>query len=134
LLGLAPPGHIEGFTELYMKEHRRNFDTEDQEVEPRQSVLEAIRGTTEYRRIHALRPEGADERTWVGARRQLGERGGLETGLDQFAINQATIAGTAEDVERAGAVQQFQKSGQMPTLLDNQFRQIAEAMSARVAR
>jgi hypothetical protein len=28
-------------------------------------------------------------------------------------------------------MQQFQKAGQMPTILDNQFRQIAQAMASR---
>ena len=117
-----------------MKEHRRNFDTETEEIEPRQSVLAAIRETTEYKRVHALRPEGADERTWIGGRRQLAERGGLQTGLDQFAINQATVAGDDADVERAAATQQFQQSGRMPAILDNQFRGIAEAMASRLVR
>jgi hypothetical protein len=142
-LGFVPEHLLGPGVEAFMADHRRNFDeqlaadlagADSAEVDPQQSVIEYIRGTEEYQTIHKLRPDGVDERDWVAQQRQLGERGGLETDLDQFAINQATVAGSAEDVERAGAVQQFQKSGQMPTLLSNQFSQIAQAMMSRVAR
>ena len=134
LVGTIPEQYVGTFTELFMRDHRKNFDSLDREIDPQQSVTEAIRRTQEYKTVHQLRPQGEDERDWVSQRRQQGERGGLQTDLDQFAINQATVGGDLGDVERAGATQQFQKSGKMPTLLDNQFRSIAESMMSRVAR
>lgn len=145
LLGFAPEHLIGPGVEQYLADHRAMFDREIaaeigaaqgvnadiEEIDPQMSVLEYIRSTNEYQTIHKLRPDGEDEREWVARRRQAGEQGGLQTDLDQFAVNMATVGGDLEDTQRAGAMQQFQKAGQMPTILDNQFRQIAQAMASR---
>src|SRR5690554_7485986 len=69
-------GYIQQFTDLYMKDHRRNFDTPDREIDPAQSVIEAFRRTKEYQTIHRLRPDSEDERSWVRSEeRRVGEGG-----------------------------------------------------------
>ena len=134
LVGVIPEHLLGPAVEVYMADDFRNWSSETEEINPQQSVLAFIRNTHEYQTVHKLRPKQLDEREWIAQRRQQGERGGLQTDLDQFAINQATVGGDLGDVERAAATQQFQKSGKMPSILDNQFRDIAAAMMARVAR
>lgn len=97
---------------VFMRDHRRNFDSPGRDIDPQASVLEFIRNTNTYQEIHALRPESEDERTWISQRRAAGARGGLQQGLQEdFAITQATIGGDLPDVQDAGAVAQVQASG-----------------------
>lgn len=133
--GIPDEGYIQKFTDLYMKDHRRDFDTPDRVIDPAQSVVEAFRQTAEYQTIHKLRPESEDERGWVAARRQMAEAGGLNQELQEgFAVNQATIAGDLEDTRRAASMQQIQTTGKAPTLLENQFRDVANAMFSQVRK
>lgn len=136
LVGNIPDeGYVQEFTDVYMKDHRKDFDTPDRVIDPSQSVVEAVRRTNEYQTIHKLRPESEDERSWVATRRGAAEQGGLNTDLQEdFAINQATIGGDVQDVRRAAAVTQLQSTGQAPSILDNQFREIANSMFQAVRR
>jgi hypothetical protein len=121
--------------DTYMRDHRRNFDSEAAEVDPAQSVLELVRSSVEYQSIHKLRPKSVDERDWIGERRQAAAQGGLtESKQEQFAIDQAATGGDPADVVKAAAISQLQSSGKAPALLDNQFRQVAQAMFSGVVR
>lgn len=131
--GPLEDARVEAAVNLYMTDHRRNFDSVGNEISPEQSLLEYIREQPEYQEIHELRPEGEDERSWVAQRRAAGERGGLSTGeLDDFAVDQAIVGGDLEDVQQAGAVRQLQTTGRAPQFLDQQFRQVARGMLAGV--
>lgn len=133
--GIPDEGYIQQFTDLYMKEHRRDFDTPDRVIDPNQSVVEAFRRTKEYQSIHQLRPDSEDERGWVAARRQMAQAGGLNQDLQEdFAIQQATVGGDLEDTRTAAAFQQIQTTGKAPTLLEGKFREVASAMFAQVRR
>jgi hypothetical protein len=99
------------------------------------SVLELVRNTGEYQKIHKLRPKSVDERDWISQRAQEAQRGGLDTRqIEDFAIMQATAGGDLPDIADAAAQAQFQTSGQAPAILDNKFREVAQAMFSRVAR
>lgn len=112
LLGAVAPDKVEEGVNIYMKDHRRNWDNESVEINPEQSLLEFIRGTEEYETIHALRPSSEDERSWVSDRRAAAQRGGLNTGLQEdFAIEQAQVGGDIQDVEDAAGVEQTLVSG-----------------------
>lgn len=129
LVGEVPEHLVGPAVETFMRDHRADFDNPEQEIDPSQSVVELIRGTEEYQTIHELRPESVDEREWISSRAREAQRGGLDTGeVEQFAIEQATVGGDLPDVAEAAAVRQFQRSSQAPALLDNQFRQVAQAM------
>jgi hypothetical protein len=98
-------------------------------------VLEYVRSTREYQMIHKLRPKSEDERTWVSDRKEQAVQGGLSTSRQEnFAITQATAGGDVKDIAEAAAVAEFQATGQMPTILDNQFRTAMQNMLSRVAR
>lgn len=135
LVGTVPDHLVGPAVEKFMQDHKRNFNSETQEIDPQASVEELIRSTQEYKTIHALRPESEDERQWIGQRASEAQRGGLDTSqIESFAINQAATGGDLPDVARAAGVAQLQRSGQAPSILDNQFRQVAQDMFRGVAR
>lgn len=119
---------------LYMRDHRRNFDSPSAEINPAQSVMEFIRKTPSYQEIHALRPETEDERSWISNRRQAAAAGGLNLGLqDDFAITQASIGGDLPDVKDAAAVAQVQASGSARgTPIEDKIRGAASALFRNV--
>lgn len=134
LVGTVPEEHVERLTDLYMTEHRRNFDTLDKEIDPAQSVLEEVRKTPEYKSIHKLRPESEDERNWIAQRRAAAEQGGLDVEQQEdFAIEQATVGGDADDVVEAAAKEQLTTSGTAHgTPLEMRFRELASSIFAQV--
>lgn len=135
LVGQVDEKYVESFTDLYMRDHKRNWDSQSQEIDPAQSVTEAIRKTGEYQTIHKNRPKGEDENSWIAARRAEAERAGLAVSeLDQFAITQATVAGDLSDQAAAAANAQFQGTGRAPAFLDQKFRNVATAMFMKVGR
>ncbi len=123
LLGSVDDDLVQDFTNLFMKEDRRNFDSPDAQIDAGTSVIEAIRNTAVYKTIHKLRPDSVDERTWISRRRSAGESGGLAEGsLEEFGIDQATIGGRITEAAEAGAVKQFVNTNQAPRLLQNQYK------------
>ncbi|HLE81842.1 MAG TPA: hypothetical protein VJA25_11170 [Dehalococcoidia bacterium] len=135
LVGNIPSQYVNAFTDLFMKDHRRNFDSLDKEIDPQQSVIAAIRRTAEYKTIHNLRPQGVDERDWVSDRKSQAVQGGLNTGdIEDFAITQATVGADIGDVAEAAAFAQLQGSGQAPAFLQSTFRNVATGIFAGVGR
>ena len=135
LIGSGFTIYEEEFTDLYMKEDRRNFDSETAAIDPTTSVLEAIRQTEEYKTIHKLRPESTDERTWISERIRRAEFGGLTGSLQEdFAIAQAAIGEDLSEVEEGAAAAQFQISGRAPDLLQGKIRRVTEGMFGAVRR
>ena len=135
LVGNIPSQYVNAFTDLFMKDHRRNFDSLDKEIDPQQSVIAAIRRTAEYKTIHNLRPQGVDERDWVSDRKSQAVQGGLNTGeIEDFAITQATVAGDIGDVAEAAAFAQLQNTGQAPAFLQTTFRNAAQGIFQGVGR
>ncbi len=135
LTGTVLDDEFDRIVAIYMTDHRRNFDSLDATIDPSQSVVEAVRSTEEYGRIHALRPDSADERTWISDRRKAAARGGLTEGRQEdFAITQATVGGDIDDVEVAGSVAQLQTSGKATGIIERRMRSVAEGMFAAVRR
>src|SRR3990167_9398978 len=135
LVGNIPSQYVNAFTDLFMKDHRRNFDSLDKEIDPQQSVIAAIRRTAEYKTIHTLRPQGVDERSWVEDRKTEATQGGLGTEqVENFAITQATVGADIGDVAEAAAFAQLQGSGQAPAFLQGTFRNAAQGIFAGVGR
>ena len=135
LVGSIPQQYVDKFTDLFMKDHRRNFDSLDKEIDAQQSVVAAIRKTEEYKVIHNLRPKGVDERSWVADRKTEATRGGLGTGeVENFAITQATVGADIGDVAEAAAFAQLQGSGQAPAFLQGTFRNAVQSIFAGVGR
>ena len=120
---------------IYMTDHRRNFDSPNETIDPSQSVVEAVRNTKEYGKIHALRPDSADERTWISDRRKAAAQGGLtESKQEDFAILQATVGGDLPDVEVAGSVAQLQESGRAEGVIERRIRNTAMGLFGAVRR
>lgn len=144
LVGSVPTHLLDGGVEKYMKDHRAAFDLQTNaqltgkgfaEIDPQMSVVEFIRNSREYQTIHKLRPDSVDEESWVADRAEQAIQGGIANSrVEDFAITQATAGADIQDVAEAAATAEFQATGQMPTLLDNQLRQITQAMFSRVGR
>ncbi len=135
LLGTVDESLVQEFTNLHMKEDKRNWDSPTETINPSQSVLEAIRNTSQYKTIHKLRPDSEDERTWISMRRAAALRGGLNTGdLEQYGIRAAKGGFDLGDVPLGAATTQFGTSGKAPPLLDEKFRRVAKSMFGRVIR
>ncbi len=135
LAGTVLDDELDRIVAVYMTDHRRNFDTLDQTIDPTQSVVEAVRSTTEYKTIHQNRPDSADERTWISDRRKAAAEGGLTISKQEdFAITQATVAGDLPDVEVAGSVAQLQTSGKAEGVLERRIRNAAQGLFGVVRR
>jgi hypothetical protein len=135
LVGHILEGNLGRIVDIYMRDDRRNFDSPGQDINPTQSIIEAIRNTAEYQTIHKLRPDSVDERTWISDRATAAIEGGLNIGeIEDFAITQAVAGGDVEDVREAAGVTQLQNTGKAPTLLDRKFRNVALSMFGGVKR
>jgi hypothetical protein len=135
LAGTVLDDELDRIVDLYMTDHRRDFDSESSTIDPAQSVVEAIRSTQDYVVAHQDRPESADERTWISDRRTAAQRGGLTVSKQEdFAITQATVAGDLEDVESAASVAQLQSSGKAEGGLERKIRAVAEGVFSQVRR
>ena len=130
LVGTVLDDKLDQIVDVYMKDHRRNFDNPQQEIDPGQSVVEAIRSTEDYNQIHKLRPESADERSWIKDRRAAAQQGGLQVDRQEdFARTQAAVGGDVDDVRDAAAVRQTTGSGTTRgTVLEKKVRGAAEAL------
>jgi len=73
----------------YMSDHKAAW--EGGSVDPKATVLESIRNTAEYKRIHKLRGTGIDENTWVNSRQDrltqlgLGAKAAEDRGIELAA-------------------------------------------------
>jgi hypothetical protein len=54
--------------------------------------------------------------------------------LDEFAVTQATVGSDIEDVRDAAAMTQFQRTGEAPSILANQFSEVAQGMMRGLVR
>lgn len=136
LVGFLPDQlKIDQLVDVYLRDHRRNFDSPEQEIDPSQSILQAIRQSNEYKTIHQLRPDTVDERSWISDRRAAAAQGGLNLGeQEDFAIVQATAGGDVADVREAAAFTQLSRSGQAPDFLNGLVRSVANNMFLGVRR
>lgn len=134
LIGTVDEQLLNKGVDLFMRDHRRNFDNTGEEISPIASVMELIRGTEDYKVAHQSRPESADERRWISERLQAARSGGLDTAeQEDFAITQATVGGDIGDVETAAAVRQTKQSGTTRgTSIEDRMRQTARKTMAGV--
>lgn len=129
LVGNVLEDKLDAAVNLYMADHRRNFDSENKEIDPAQSMLEFIRDTKAYKTIHQLRPDSEDERSWVSNRRQAVKQGGLDQSLQEdAAIDLATAGVTEEDAVEGGAFRQIAMTGEAPNLIKQRFGGAVAAM------
>jgi hypothetical protein len=126
-------GQLEAYTDLYMNDHRRDWDVRERDIDPAQSVLEMIRGTDQYKNIHRLRPNGVDETQWLTTYQQAATRYGFANDLaDSFAEEQATVGGQVGRLGDAAAVEQYNLRGQKRPELFDKFGAAATSMTRRV--
>lgn len=112
LVGQADPTRLQTLTDLYMTEHRRSWDNPALGLNPAASVTEQVRATSDFKRIHTLRPDFVDEDEWVTMYQQGGVQQGLTAGeAEQFAIEQATIGTRTTSIAAAAASRAFVQSG-----------------------
>ncbi len=119
LVGQADKGLLTKYTDMYMKSHRRSWDNPNDGLKPWEDVKEGLRGESDYKRVHKLRPDYVDETEWVTLHQQTAASAGMLAGPDaeRFAINQAQIGATAQTSAEAAGKQEFVRGRQT-----NQFR------------
>lgn len=100
-VGTATDKRVQQMTDLYLRDHKAQWmgqraamkGTGGEDVDPVTSVMVAIRDTDEYKKIHKLRPEGADEARWIAERRDaLRQRGVSQGDADERAVILAQVA------------------------------------------
>jgi len=77
--------------DAWMKAHKNAF--EGKSIDPNAEVIERIRNSGEYQRIHGLRPDLADEDTWVSSRQNR---------LTQLGVGAKEAAARATGLAAAG--------------------------------
>jgi hypothetical protein len=133
MVGQSDDPRIHALTELYLRDHRRQFDGAS--VEPAQSVKDYIRSFEDYKRIHDLRPESIDEMEWVPTQAAQLAAGGMRVGeIDQRAITQAQVGTTPANARQAAFIHELSGTGRanMPAFFQ-QFSQAASASFRRVS-
>lgn len=93
--GEARDQDIQQLADVFMRDHKQQWvvqrsaaqGTGGMDVDPNASVMAAIREREDYKRIHKLRPEGADEARWISERRDaLRQKGVSQGSADERAI------------------------------------------------
>ena len=122
LLGKIDDSNLDNVVDGYMRDHRRNWEGES--IDPNMTMLEEIRNSEDYKKIHQLRPDSANEATWVSNQRQAFiQGGGRETAAEDRSRELAAVGATAstrsagasefqEGFETGGFMQRFQRSAQ----------------------
>ncbi len=115
LTGVNDKAQIDNLVDTYMSEHKRAFDKrETEQIDPMRTVTGKIEGMAEYKAVHQLRPDSEDPMQWIATRQGALLRAGVsvQRSNDQ-AIQQATIAATADDAARAGEFNTFNATGRL---------------------
>lgn len=100
LTGRINTGLVASIVDDVMLDDKRRY--EGAAVDPNMTLLERVRNTDEYRKIHAGRPDSAPENTWVSSQRNAFlQGGGTMAQSEQRAIDLATV-GAAPSTESAG--------------------------------
>lgn len=115
LVGKADPAKIDELVSTYMSEAKRAFDVrETEQVDPMETVKAKIRETAEYKAIHQLRPDSADEFDWVSSRIGALKRAGVTDAMaEELGISQATVGASVQDAVTAGNIATFSQSGKL---------------------
>lgn len=132
LVGKADDARIQKLTDLYMSEHKRSWNDRSLGLDPAASVTETIRSSSDYKRIHALRPDFVDENEWV----PLYQSGGVSAGMsaqqaERFAIQQATVGTKATSIKSVAGAQEMRRGQQTPEYA-RRFAAVATGMMRRV--
>ena len=113
LVGFADKPRLEGLTDVYMASHKKSWENPELGLSPSADVYERIRQSSDYQRIHELRPDTVEEADWVSQRVYLGEQNGLSaTRAQRFGVQQATAGAAITDIADAASVQNFALTGQ----------------------
>ncbi len=111
LVGFADSDRVKLLTDTYFSADRKAFGGES--IDPKQSVLEQIRGFDDYQRIHELRTDLEDEDTWItGQHSALLAAGMTGEQAQELAVDFAQ-AGVAS--VRAGELSEARRIGTTPT-------------------
>lgn len=106
LVGRADEKRIDALTALYLKDDKRAF--KGASVDPKQSVTEKIRSYGDYKRIHELRPDSANEDTWISQQSQALIGGGATAGeADELAATFAQIGANPTQAGQQGATRRI---------------------------
>ena len=127
LTGQKQP-EMEAIIDSYMSAHKSQF--EGKSIDPAAEAVEKIRGLAEYQRIHTLRPDAADENTWVSSRQnRLTQLGVGAKDAASRGIALAATGASAVDID-AGKFQ-LGKGRQDITMM-NRLEKVAEQIAGNI--
>lgn len=111
LVGRKSEARVEHLIQVYMDADKRNFHNRSQQIDPMSEVKKVIEQYSDYKSIHALRPDTADPMTWIATSEGALLRAGVSPQLaSDLARVQATLASTPDEAARAGEVYTFQQT------------------------
>lgn len=94
LIGSIESQNVGKIVDAYMRDHRKAW--EGASLDPNMTILEELRSLDSYKKIHKLRPDSANEATWVSQHRSAWQQGGGRVGeAEEKAQQLATIGATA---------------------------------------
>jgi len=127
MIGNKDTARIKMLREAYKSAHRKNYDQPGQYTSPAEEVKEVIRGYSEYKTIHKLRPDDIEDDQWLPS-----YRGALaNAGLHQADVGAASIdlatAGASGDAVAGNAEGRQTVAGRRSVALVDRFRDAASA-------
>lgn len=127
LTGRFDQARVDLLTDKFMSESKRAYDNrESQQIDPMASVVEQIRTFQDYKQIHQLRPEEADEETWISSRQgALTSLGISEARAVGMGVDAAQAGFNQEQTAQSGQIQEFQRTGQAKFGLEDSIRAAA---------
>ena len=128
VVGEEDGGILDEAVRIFMATARKDFDNEGQRIDATTAAKKYVRSTAPYKDIHELRPDNVDELKWVtspqGQLRKLGVSGQT---AEQLGIELARVAGSEQDVQKAGETAFSRQSGRIHTDQRNRLKAKASA-------
>ena len=133
LTGSENESLVQSLSDVYEKAHKAQWDVRRSggtDIDPNQTVLDAIRGQEDYKRIHKLRPESQSETKWIADRvSRLTQLGVSAQDADDRAVWLAQTGTNLNDVD-VGKFQMTQ--GRKDISLFNKIGKAAEQVARQL--
>lgn len=128
-LGKIDAAYVDNITDAYMRDHKRAWEGES--IDPNMTVLEEVRNTEDYKKIHQLRPDSIDENSWVSSQEAAFLQGGGRVSASQDRARDLAAAGATPDARNA-QLSEFSQ-GFTTNGFFNRMKKAADNVASRVA-
>ena len=127
LTGAKQP-ELQKIVDSYLKAHKAQW--EGKAIDPAAEAIEKIRGLGEYKRIHTLRPDAADEDTWVSSRQNRLTQ--LGVGAKDAASRGIALAATGANTVDIDAGKFQIGKGRKDITMMNRLEKVAEQVAGNL--